>query len=53
VKIVGVDIHEELTPVSIEEEQKLNISVINYVLSESKTKFGQSRNLPRWFNLDE
>jgi len=32
-----------LTSVSIEEEYKLNVSVVNYVLFESKTESGQSR----------
>jgi len=43
VKIVRVNIHEGLTSVSIEEEYKLNVSVVNYVLFESKTESGQSR----------
>ena len=42
-KAVGVDIYEELTSASIEEEQRLNVSVVNYVLSKSKTKSGQSK----------
>ena len=42
-KIVRVNIHKGLTPVSIEEEYKLNVSVVNYVLFESKIKSGQSR----------
>jgi len=41
IKTVRVDIHEKLTPVSIKEEQKLNISVVDYIPFENKTKSGQ------------
>jgi len=39
-KDFGTDIHKELTPFSIEKEQKLNISMVSYISSESKTKSG-------------
>ena len=42
IKTVRVDIFEKLTSVSIKEEQKLNISVVDYISFESKTKSGQS-----------
>ena len=38
VKIIWVDVYEKLTPASIEEEQELDISVINYVSPKSKVK---------------
>ena len=42
-KIVRVDINEELTSASIEKRQNLNVSVINYVFSKSKMKSEQSK----------
>ena len=42
-KIVRVDILKKLIFVSIEEKQKLNIFVVNYIPSKNKTKSGQSR----------
>jgi len=42
-KAVEVDIHEELTSSFVEEEQKLNVSVVDYISPESKTKSRQSR----------
>jgi len=43
VEIIQVDIHEKLAPASIEEEKELDVYVVNYVSSESKSKPGQSR----------
>jgi len=43
VKVIGVDIHKKLTPASIEEEQELDVSVVNYVSPESKAEPRQSR----------
>ena len=42
-KSVRVDIHEELTPTSIKEKQRLNVSVVDYVPSKSKVMTRQSR----------
>ena len=37
------DIHEKLASASVEKKQKLDVSVVSYVSSESKAKSGQSR----------
>ena len=37
-KTVRVNIYKEMTPTSIEEEQKLNVSVFKYISPESKAK---------------
>jgi len=42
-KAVRVDIHKELTSSLVKEEEKLNISVVDYVSLESKTKSEQFR----------
>ena len=41
--ITWVDIYNKLVSASIEEEQKLNVPVVNYVSPRSKTKPEQSR----------
>ena len=43
VEIVQVDIHEKLVLASVKEGQELNVSIVNYVSPESKSKPGQSR----------
>ena len=40
-KTVRVDIYEKLTLFFIKEEQKLNISIVDYVSPKRKTKSGQ------------
>jgi len=42
-KVIRVDIYEELASVPVEKGQKLDVSVVNYVSPESKAKSGQSR----------
>ena len=43
VEIVQVDIPEKLVLASVKEGQELNVSIVNYVSPESKSKSGQSR----------
>ena len=38
VKIIRVDVHKKLTPASVKEGQKLDVSVVNYVSSKSKAE---------------
>ena len=42
-KIVRVNIYQKLISISIKEEQKLNVSVVNYVSSKSNAKSELSR----------
>ena len=42
-KVIRVDIYEELAFATVEKRQKLDIPVVDYVSPESKAKSGQSR----------
>jgi len=42
-KVIGVDIHKKLASASIKKEQKLDVSMVDYVSPESKAKSEQSR----------
>ena len=43
IKVIWVDIYKKLEFAPIEKGQKLDVSVVDYVSSESKAKSGQSR----------
>ena len=40
IKVIGVDIHKKLVSAPVKKEQKLNVSMVNYVSSKSKAKPG-------------
>ena len=42
-KVIWVDIYKELASAPVEKGQKLDVTMVNYVSSESKAKSGQSR----------